>query len=428
MTKQLMRYSAAFGIAAAVFALPASAQTLERRVSGVSDGTVEFNFPAREGVCGDGRYWMRVDGDMWHGTINDATRAQPCERGPIRVVLTRADGEIVRIQTFAGPLASETGATNLGVVSAPEGARYLLSIAERLDARPGRDVIFPAALAEGATITPQLLAIARDQNRARELRRSAISWLARRVQEPGGVSGRELARALAEMARDEGDQQQVRQQALSSLLRLDASAGYEALETLAETASDPWLAREATGVIANSGDPRSRDFLRRVAGNANAPDEARVSALRGLGGGYGTARDAEFLRQLYPRLSGERMRDAALEGVASIGGRTNATWLLDLARTEDQAIRHRKRAIELADKAGIRASELGTLYDAVQDAELRAVVISALARDGSRPAVDKLLSIAREDSQVSQRRRAISALTRFEDQRVRDALKSLVER
>jgi hypothetical protein len=427
MTSHMMRTAAALGIAAAA-SIPADAQTLERRVSGISNGVVEFNFPSREGVCGDGRYWMRVDGDMWHGSVSDATRAQPCERGPVRVVLTRAESEVVRVQTFAGPLSSEPGATNLGAVSASEGAQFLLSIAERLDARPGRDVILPAALADGAAITPRLIAIARDPNRARELRRSAISWLPRRVQEPGGVGGRELARALADIARDETDQQQVRQQAMSSLLRLDAGAGYDALESIAENANDPWLAREATGVIANSGDPRSREFLRRVAGSSSSPDEARVSALRGLGGGYGTAKDAEFLRGLYPRLNGERMRDAALEGIASIGGRTNASWLLDIARNADESIRHRKRAIELADRAGIRASELGTLYDAVQDAELRAVVIAALARDGSRPAVDKLLSIARSDSQVSQRRRAISALTKFEDQRVKDALKDLVER
>ena len=61
-----------------------------------------------------------------------------------------------------------------------EAADYLLSLAATVDGRPGRDAIGPAMLADSATVTPQLLAIARDQSRARETRSSAINWLSRR--------------------------------------------------------------------------------------------------------------------------------------------------------------------------------------------------------------------------------------------------------
>ena len=406
----------------------ASAQSLDRRITQVRDGQVEFNYAARPGVCGDGRYWMRVDANSWHGTFNDVTRMAPCESGPVRVVLTRAEGTTVKLQAFAGPLQSEQGATNLGRVPAREAATYLLNIAQTVDARTGGDALFPASLADSATVSPVLLEIIQNDARPRELRRRAMSYLAQRADEPGGVGGREASRRLGALARDEKDNQQVRQSALSALLRLDAGAGFTALEELALNASDPWLAGAATKSLAGSGDPRAREFLKRAAARTDMPNEARTAAIQGLGGEYGSAADAAFLRDLYPKLTSEHQRDAALSAVASIGGSTNATWLLRIARGDTGAVRQRRRAIELADRAGVPVTELISLYDDVGDSEIRGAIIDALARDGSRPAVDKLLAIARDDTQSHQRRRAISALGKFDDLRVREALRGLVER
>lgn len=406
----------------------ASGQSLERRVAQVRDGQVEFNYAARAGVCGDGRYWMRVDPNTWRGEFNDVTRMAPCEAGPVRVLLTRADGTIVKLQTFAGPLQSETGATNLGRVPARDAATFLLDIAKTVDARTGSDAIFPASIADSATITPVLLQIVQDTDRPREVRRRAMGYLARRADEPGGVGGREAGRRLAAIARDEKDNQEVRRSALNAMLQLDAGAGFSSLEELALASSDPWLAGAATKALASSGDPRSREFLRRAAARTDMPNEARTAAIQGLGGEYGSAADAAFLRDMYPRLTSEYQRDAALAAIASIGGSTNASWLLRIARGDTGAVRQRRRAIDLADRAGVPVVELVKLYDDVGDSEIRSAIIDALARDGSRAAVDKLLAIAREDTQPNQRRRAISALGKFDDARVRDALRGLVER
>jgi HEAT repeat protein len=264
--------------------------------------------------------------------------------------------------------------------------------------------------------------------RPRALRSTAIGYLAQRAEEPGGVGGREAGRRLGAIARDDRDNQQIRQQALRSLMRIDAGGGYTALEELALSAGDPWLAGEATKALAGSGDPRAREFLRRAAARAELPNEARVAAIAGLGGEYGSAADATFLRELYPKLTTERGRDAALGAIASIGGSANATWLLGIARGDTGAVQQRRKAIQLADRAGVAVTELISLYDAVGDAEIRGTIISALARDGSRPAVDKLLAIAKDDTQYNQRRRAIAALAKFDDARVKDALRGLVER
>ncbi len=426
MIRQSMRWLAAAILTTVPGVL--DAQSLERRVAQVRDGEVEFNFAARPGVCGDGRYWMRVDANSWHGTFNDAIRLAPCEDGPVRVLLTRSDGVTVKLQTFAGPLQSEQGATNIGRVSTREAASYLLGIAQEVDARTARDAIFPATIADSTAVTPTLLQIVQNTERPRALRSTAISYLASRAEEPGGVGARDAGRRLGAIARDERDNQQIRQQALRSLMRIDAGGGYTALEELALSASDPWLASEATKALASSGDPRAREFLRRAAAKADLPNEARTAAIAGLGGEYGSAADAAFLRDLYPKLTAERQRDAALQAIASIGGSANASWLLGIARGDTGAVQQRRRAIEHADRAGVPVTEMIKLYDEVGDAEIRGAIINALARDGSRPAVDKLIAIAKDDTQYTQRRRAISALGKFDDARVKDALRGIVDR
>lgn len=427
MTRHSLRWLIA---GATLTTLPGTlaAQSLDRRVAQARDGLVEFSFAARPGVCGDGKHYIRTDENSWHGSFNDATRMSPCEAGPVRILLTRAEGATVKLQSYVGPIASEQGATNLGRVPSREAATYLLSIAQAVDARTGRDAIFPATLADSAAVTPALMEIAQDAARPRQLRSGAISYLTQRTEEPGGIGGREASRRLAALARDEKDNQQVRQQALRSLMRIDVGAGFGALQELALSAADPWLAREATSALASSGDPRAREFLRRAAARADMPNEAKVAAIKGLGGEYGSAADATFLRDLYPKLTSDRAHDAALSAIASIGGSTNATWLLNIARGDTGHVQQRKKAIQLADQAGASTADVISLYDAVGDSEVRATIIDVLARDGSRTAVDKLLAIAKDDTQTNQRRRAISALGRFDDQRVKEALRGIVER
>jgi HEAT repeat protein len=405
-----------------------TAQSLERRVAQVREGDVEFHYAARDGVCGDGKYFMRVDANSWHGTINDMTRAAPCETGPVRLVLTRSDGVTIRLRTYAGPLQSEPGATNLGRVSTREATAFLMDMAQSVDARTGRDAIFPASVADSTAISPMLLEIAQNPARPREVRRTALSYLAQRAGEPGGVTPRAAGQRLGAIARDESDNQEVRQQALSSLLRLEEGGGFAALQELALQPNDAWLSRAATRSLAQSGDPRAREFLRRAAGRSDLPGEARVAAISGLGGSYGSAADAAFLREIYPRLDSERQRDAALTAIASIGGSANGSWLLNIARGDTGAVQQRRKAVQMAERAGATVQEFIALYDAVGDSEIRSAIIDALARDGSRPAVDKLLSIARSDTQHTQRRRAISALGKFDDVRVKEALRSMVER
>lgn len=420
---RLFRATTALALIAA--AGSADAQMLERRVTGAPDGNVTFTFASRADVCGDGRNFIRAD-DMWMGSFNDGVRAQACERGPIRVLLTRDGRDIIRITTFAGPVAEEPGATNLGTVPAADAAAWLLGIASRVDGRPGREAIMPAALADSALVTRELLAIARNVDRSRELRRSALSWVVRRRGERGELSGEEVSRTLVTIARDENEVRTVRDQALSSLARLESASSLDALVSMTTGTTEAWLARRAVEVMASSGDPRAHDHLRTAAESSNLAEEARVAAISGLAGSYATSRDAEYLRGLYARVTSDRLRDAIMSGVATIGGKASRDWVVGIARDANAPIQQRKRAIGLADRLGVSAADLSQLYDTIEDGEVRATLIQQLATNGTRIAQDKLITIARADPLVANRRRAIQALGKFDDPRVKEALRDLI--
>jgi HEAT repeat protein len=402
-----------------------SAQTVERRVAGAPDGNVTFHFASRADVCGDGRNYIRAD-DMWMGSFNDGVRSMACERGPIRVLLTRDGRDIIRITTYAGPVAEEPGATNLGAVPAADAAAWLLGIASRIDGRPGREAIMPAALADSALVTRELLAIARNTDRSRELRRTALSWVVRRRGERGELSSEEVSRTLVAIARDENEVRTVRDQALSSLARLESASSLDALVAMTTGTTEAWLARRAVESMASSGDPRAREHLRSAAESSTLAEEARVAAITGLAGSYATSRDGEYLRGLYTRVTSDRLRDAIVSGVAAIGGKMSRDWIVGIARDPNAPIQQRKRAIGMADRLGLNATELSSLYDTIEDNEVRATLISQLATNGTRVAQDKLVSIARSDALLSNRRRAIQALGKFDDPRVKDALRELI--
>jgi len=404
------------------------AQSIADRVAAASEPRVQFTFAARPDVCGNGRSFIQVAGDQWYGSWVEGDRRDSCAAGPVRVLLDRAGRDIISISTYAGPpQPAAAGVRDLGRVRASDAADYLLSLAERADGRVSRDAVLPAMLADSADVGPRLLAIARNQSAARETRRTAISWLGRPLDaRERAVSS--VADVLVQIAKDDNDNQSVRQAALRTLGRLEHGAGTTQLIELARDAGRGWLAREALGALNASGDPRARQYLRDVVRRAEQPDEVLAAAVRGVGGDYATGDDIKLIRDAYVKLSGERSRDAALNAIANFGGADNVRWLLGLARDADQTMQTRRRAVRHAYRAGASVADVIKIYDESTDPQLKEEVLSVLVESGEKQATDKLMQIARSDENLSIRRRAVSVLSRSSDERVKKFLSDLVER
>lgn len=424
MTHDILRATAL----ATLFGAQLGAQSLEQRIANAREPRVQFTFAARPDVCGNGRSFIQMSGNQWYGSWSDGDRRELCVAGPVRVVLDRADRQIVSLSTYVGPVPDTlTGVSDLGRVHAAEAADYLFQLALRGEGRVSRDAILPAVIADSVDGTPRLLAIARNQEAARETRRSAISWLSR----PTDARDRALpgiTDALLSIAKDEDDNQSVRQQALRSLARLEHGAGMTPLMALARDAQRGWLAREALSALAGSGDLRARSYLRDLISRVDAPDEVLAAAIRGFGGEYATGGDVKLLRDVYGRLPAERSRESAINAIANFGGTENLRWLLALAGDANQPAQTRRRAIQHAYRAGASTSDLIRLYDSSTDNELKDAILSTFVESGDKAATDKLMQVAKSDENLQRRRRAINMLSRSSDERVKQFLSELANR
>ena len=409
-------------VASALAASPASSQSLANRIASSSARSVQFTYPARPGVCGDGRTYISTSPGNFYGSYSSMSSEQ-CTAGPVRVVADLADRNVIALRTFIGGEA-DPGVTNLGTATAAEAADYLLGVAARADGRIGRDAIFAASLANGVDLSPKLLDIARDQNRPLETRRAALSGLGRA--EPAQLD--RVGSALVQIATNEGDVRGIRSSALSVLARLDHGAGISPLIQLASGNMSSWIGRESLSVLARSGDPRARQFLRTTAQRNDLPDEVQAAAIRGLGAEYVTGQDANLLRSLFPRLTGQTSRSAVLSAIANLGGTDNIQWLMGIVRDDKQPTETRRRALEYLTRAGASTSMLVGLYDATADVDLRQSLISTYSRLDDKAATDKLIWIARNEQNLTLRRRAVSALSRNNDPAIRQVMAEIIER
>jgi len=430
MTPHMMSASRLAGIALALPTLAGAlcAQSLADRVAAAAGPRVQFTFAAREGVCGNGRSFVQVSGNHWFGSWSDGDRREECQPGPVRVLLDRAGAEVVSLATFVGPVPeTAAGVTDLGRVRTRDAAEYLVQLALRADGRVSRDAILPAAIADSVDVSPRLLAIAKNQDAARETRRTAISWLGRPLAS-GERNVKDVADAMLAIATDEDDNQSVRQQALRTIARLEHGAGTTALIELTKDGARGWLAREAIASLAASGDPRARRHLRDLVRRAELPDDVLASAIRTFGGEFATGDDMKLLRDTWANFTGEKSRDAAMSAIASFGGSANVSWLLALARNADLPASIRRRAVNHAYRAGATVPAIVAVYDETTDPQLKEAVISALVESSEKPATDKLMKIAASDESREIRRKAISALSRSSDVRVKKFLSEIVER
>jgi HEAT repeat protein len=248
-------------IATLLMAAPLQAQSLASRVAAEKDGAVTFHYAARPGICGDGETFIRTGRSSYHGSFSTKRAMEPCIFGPVQVRLIVEDGAVQRIETFVGPLGSRR-ARDLGEVSAPEAARYLLTIAARGAHGASSKAIFPAVLADSAVVWPELFPIARDADgRSKGARQDAMFWLSRFAS--GAVAGRPND-PFADEEEDESADDDLKSHAVFVLSQLPREEGIPQLLQVARS-NKSWRVRsKALFWLGQSGDPRAIDLFESV--------------------------------------------------------------------------------------------------------------------------------------------------------------------
>jgi hypothetical protein len=246
-------------------AAPARAQSLESRVAGAGDATVQLRFASRPGVCGDGRgsigtgnhtVMRRYSSDSDYGYGREW-----CVPGPVRVVMTVRDGEVDRARVFVGGNDSSPDVHDLGTVGARQAADYFLALARRAGSHVGDDAILAAVLADSVTPWPALFSIARSESVPHGTRESATFWLSRAA--AAAVNHREL---FADHDEDDSERDEVRSAAIFALSQQPRDEGVPALIRVARSNSSPSARDKALFWLGQSGDPRALDLFAEILG------------------------------------------------------------------------------------------------------------------------------------------------------------------
>lgn len=410
-------------LAAFVAAPQLGAQSLAERVGAVPDGTVQMMYAARRDACGDGadvaalgRLVTAYPSMRGHGHSNAS-----CWFGPVRAVITRRDGEVTAVRAYIG--ASRRGAsdvTDLGTVSAPAAATYFLGVASTAVGRAASAAIMAAALADSADVWRQLLALARDENRPRDVRSAAMFWMS-------GVAPPEAAAPLAAIARSGAESKALREDVIMTVSQLRDGAGVPTLIEMTHGDDDArWLRERAIFWLGNADNERARTTLRSLAASDTLGRNLRDQAIFALGFLDGHGGNGPFLRALYGRLDDKELKDRTIQAVAQMDDDADQHWLVDCVLDRTEPVDLRKQALFWrGQKDSSPLGELIALYPRLDSRELRDHYVFVVSQRHEPAAVDKLIDLARNDADREIRAKATFWLGQSRDPR---ATKYLEER
>lgn len=280
------------------------------------------------------------------------------------------------------------------------------------------------------------------------LRRRAVYLLGRE-----GVGG--TAEDLLAVAKDDPDAS-VRSDALSRLAQMPGEPPVRMLEQLLTPATDERTQRAVIHALRNSSSTDATRILRATIEREDLSESARAEAVRSLArrnhetgsvrvvpvpaGQGGTAKaykrpenalsdaDVTLLRSVFEKTSSRPVKVAILETVGRSSSAAGDQWLMSVVRNPNAETRDRTAAMSRLRREDVSLEELGKLYDALSERELRGEIIRILGQREEPAATDKLLEIARTGTDPNVRRAAISALARKNDPRTTKLLLELVEK
>lgn len=260
--------------------------------------------------------------------------------------------------------------------------------------------------------------LARRDACSESLRRKAVFLVSQK-------SNEESADILLDVARDDPSTE-VRGQAIFWLGQVPGDRSVALLDSILRTSKDEELQRKAIFALSQHPGERAGQILRDLVTRKDLPEETRSHAITALGQMRGDDADVGYLRQLFPTLESERLKEQVLMSVSQGGGEESQRWLLDIATDSKQEVEVRKKALFWAGQGGLPIADLTSLYGRLSDQELKEQVIFVFSQRSESAATDELVNIAKHDPDVELRKKAIFWLGQRDDPRVRQLLEELI--
>ena len=240
------------------------------------------------------------------------------------------------------------------------------------------------------------------------LRRKAVFMVAQQ-------KSSQSADMLVAAARNDPDAE-VRSQAVFWLSQVNTPQAVAALDSIARRTTDPELQEKAVFALSQQNDPRAAKALRDIAELTTAPHKVREQAIFWLS--QSKSAGADYLKGLYDRLDDDELKEKVIFGMSQINSPESGAWLLALAKNPKSSTELRKKAIFWLAQGGATGNDLGALYQSLDQPELKEQAIFALSQSRDSSAVDRLMDIAKKDSDREMRKKALFWLSQSHDPRV----------
>jgi hypothetical protein len=238
--------------------------------------------------------------------------------------------------------------------------------------------------------------------------------------------GTETERILLETARNDPDSE-VQEQAVWWLSQVDSPGAVVALDSILRTSGSAALQDKAIFALSQHESSRARTALRDFALRPGVSEDLRSKAIFWIG----QSDDPEnlaFLKTLYGQLKGAESRERILFSVSQIEGRESQRWLLQVAGDVNESVELRKKAIFWVGQSDLPLSELFSLYERMPNREMKEQLIFVYSQRDEKAAVDKMLQIAKTETDRELRKKAIFWLSQSDDPRVAEFLATLLEK
>ena len=253
------------------------------------------------------------------------------------------------------------------------------------------------------------------------LRRTAVYLL--------GNSGDSEAPAILRDVALNDSEPEVRSTALQYLARSPSDIAVNTLDEVLRTSTDQGVLRTAARALAANPNPRAKQSVRALIERADAPERLRIEAVGGFENSERTTdEDATWLRNVYTKIDNPRVKARIARVIGQLGGDQNDQWLLGLMRNNDEPLEVRNAALQRVASRNMPIAEAVKLYGTVADRQLREQLISIYTQRKEPEATDKLLDIAKNDTDYNLRRQAIGAITRKNDPRAMKLLLEIIDK
>src|SRR3989449_3346861 len=122
----------------------------------------------------------------------------------------------------------------------------------------------------------------------------------------------------------------------------------------------------------------------------------------------------------------EDLKEKVIFSLSQMGGAENGRWLMDIALNEREAIEMRKKALFWAGQTGADLGQLVTLYDRMQNEEMKEQLIFVYSQRHEAVALDKLIAIAKAEQNRELRKKAVFWLGQSHDPRAAQVLLEII--